>query len=254
MMRIIRLGMTLFFLFSYTTLSLAGVVVKNKNGSVAYFSSGKVKNVSPDNDVSTIFDVKDNLVTVINQNEKSYTTATVEQFSKAAQAMRDEAMAQMPPEQRTMMEQFMIQQKNKKAPKVTIKNLGSGGEIAGYPTSKYLVLADGKKYAEIYLSDKKLPMYQEMNLDQLWDFGEKFRKSTVSSLGMGGLKTVETDPAYRQLMRRGYPLKKVSYENGKPKISQQVVSVEKKSLPASEFRAPAGYKKLEVKAFFEQKK
>ncbi len=76
-------------------------------------------------------------MTLINRKEKTYTTTTVEEFGRTVKGMKDEAMAQLSPEQQKMMEQLWRSPKTGKAPKVAIKKLGSGGEIAGYPTSKY---------------------------------------------------------------------------------------------------------------------
>ncbi len=44
----------------------------------------------------------------------------------------------------------------------------------------------------------------------------------------------------------------MTYENGRPVITEQAVSVKKQPLADSEFEAPAGYKKLAPRAFFEQ--
>lgn len=251
-MRIFRIAMALIFLFTFATLSLAGVVVESGDGSTAYFSSGKVKNVPSGDDPVTIFNAKDSTLTLINRKEKTYTTTTVEEFARTVKGMKDEAMAQLSPEQQKMMEQFMAGPKNRKAPKVAIKKLGSGGEIAGYPTSKYLVTEDGRNYEELYLAGKDFPVSQEMDLDSLWNFSEKFSQSTAEGLGFGAGKSVEADPAYQQIMRSGFPLKTVSFANGGPEITDQVVSVTKRSLADSQFKAPAGYKKLTPRAFFEQ--
>ncbi len=71
-----------------------------------------------------------------------------------------------------------------------------------------LVTEDGRNYEELYLAGKDFPVSQEMDLNSFWNFSEKFSQGTAAGLGMGAGKSVEDDPAYRQLMRQ-----RLSFEN-----------------------------------------
>jgi hypothetical protein len=253
-MRIFSLVIIFFSLVIFTVTSFAGVVIESKDGDTTYFSSGKMKNVPRGKDATLIFDLNDSTMTIINKQERTYISSTVKEYCATIKAMSEEAMARISPEQKKQMEQFMAGPKNMKAPKVATQKLGNGGVIAGYATEKYLVMADGEKYEELYLSEKDLPASLGIDLKIFQAFNREFSACTAAAGGFGleNVKTVENDPAYQQLMQRGFPLKVVDYENGRPEVSELVVSVQKRSLPDSEFKVPAGYRKLDLRAFFQQ--
>ena len=66
---------------------------------------------------------------------------------------------------------------------------------------------------------------------------------------MGG-QAVEASPDYKNLMKSGWLLKSVSMEYGTPETIVDVVRIEEKQFPASEFKVPAGYDVKPLKSMF----
>jgi len=54
----------------------------------------------------------------------------------------------------------------------------------------------------------------------------------------------ENTPEYQKLWETGFELKSVRYEDGNPESETDVVQLEKKTIPESEFKAPSGYRQV----------
>ncbi|MFP4226865.1 MAG: DUF4412 domain-containing protein [Desulfobacterales bacterium] len=66
---------------------------------------------------------------------------------------------------------------------------------------------------------------------------------------MGG-QAVEAAPEYKKLMKSGWLLKSVELECGEAETIVDVVRIEEKKIPASEFEIPAGYEVKPLKSMF----
>jgi hypothetical protein len=108
----------------------------------------------------------------------------------SAMSQMQEALAEMPPEERALAEQMMQRQMPEAAPAPspsTINSLGSHGEIAGIACANYEVLRDGRKVRELCVSNwDDLEGGQETAaaLRKVAAFFEEMRKAFSGSGGM----------------------------------------------------------------------
>lgn len=206
----------------------AGLVMTYKDRSTVYYQDGKVAHKDKTPHWSAV-DARKGIITFINDSAKTYSSGTPEEMCKSFEKSMEQMMAQVPPEYRAMM--FG----DGKPPRVTIKNLGSGGKVAGYPTQKYEVTKNGKSYSVSYIStDKRLLNATGMKWSDMSKLGGAFD---------GCMSMDPTDPekteVYQKLMSKGIVLKE------KMSISEatEVTKIEIKKVAGSVFAVPKGYKK-----------
>jgi len=138
------------------------------------------------------------------------------------------------------------QKSGRDAPQVSVMKEGDGGVIAGYSTVKYKVLTDGKLYEEVWLtSDPAVMKDLESLFRTVMKKFEKclFRVATVTdSLPL----SVEESPEYKKIEQGGWQMRsKKNLGRGGP-VTYEVVKLDKKDIPASEFEVPPGYKKVPI--------
>lgn len=252
----------------------AGWVEVHKNGQKTFISHGKVKSVfrvEEGPEISYIIDTVSGQITMVNSDLKVYASGTPEDYCKGTKAfgeeIRDSVMSQLTPEQRQMMEEQMGAMQNMKpapqqniinrAPEVSIVNKGSGGIIAGHKTEKYTVLADGELYEELWIASD-ISLKKEIQANRMGGMykTEKRMSKCMGSMDMGmkGMNTNDpTDtPEYEKLIEEGWVLKAVMYmpgyfgEGNQSQTVTDIVKLEKRSIPDSEFKVPSGYRSLSV--------
>lgn len=226
-----------------------GWVISDDDGSTTYISGDWIRIEDPDEgSFSSIFNMESKSLIIISHQNESYADGTMSDYCNAIKAMTSGMMEGMTPEQREMMEAYMSKSQSGPPPSVKIEHLGSGGNIAGYNTEKYKVMVDGELYEEIWIS-------KEGDLKTLVEmFSEKVEPLTsemvkCSAVGINFEQDPEFSEAYKELQRSGMELKSMRYEYGTPIIGSSVNSIERKSIPASEFKPPAGYSKVEFGEF-----
>jgi hypothetical protein len=213
-----------------------GWVETDANGDITYISGDKVKSVSKEEVGWTIFDFKSNSMTMVNPEEKSYSRMTVDEYCSFISKM----MGGMTAEQRAMIEQMM---KKQKAPKVVVKKVGSGGKVAGYSSDMYSVVIDGSPRGKVWIStDGALNRDAGRIMKKIFAYTSKMKKCSSMGGGSGGF---EDTKAYQDLLKKGWVLKELM--DGK--VESEVVKLEKKRVPESEFMVPAGFTLKPLKDF-----
>jgi len=235
--------------------ALAGLKAVDKEGGITLISDGKFKHVSPEDGMSTISDSQKGTITIINEREKTYASGKPQDFCKgmkemmdSVREMMDAAMADIPPEQRAMMEEMMKQStptSPAKKPSVSIKKAGKGGKVAGWDTDKYEVFVDGKLYEELWLVTHSTILKELAKMD--FKIFQEFSSCAASQDG-GGYDP-ENSPEYIKLMQEGLEVKTVS-RGPVEQDSSDTVSLEKKDIPDSEFRVSADFRKVSIMEIF----
>ena len=216
--------------------AVAGVVMVDQNGDETLISTGRLKNTSEG--IIWILDGPRNQMIFINTEQNLYASGTPEEYCTSISALFDRMMKGVPEEQRKMMEQMMNKGKDASHPDVAVVKSGDGGTIAGHKTVKYRVLVNGAVYKEIWLtSDASLMQEYKPLIPAL-------KKFDACTAGLKMEPSPENSPEYQKLWEAGFELKSVSYEEGSPEPETDVVQLEKKAVPESEFRAPKGYKQV----------
>jgi len=259
-----------FFLFTVT--ANAGWVMEDSEGSTTYIGKDKIKSEYTNEGISIshIIDVNKGLITMVDKNRKIYGSGTPDEYCNATRSfgkeMQEQAMAGLSPEQRKMMEEQMkqLQQMSKSAPienmpkpVVSIKRTGSNDVIAGHKTDKYTVNVDGDKYQDIWIASD-ISMDDEMKklrLDKFQLMQKRMDKCMDASKEEMGMMADPLDsPEYKKLTEKGFVMKEVYHTGGfsgpAGDETTEVVRLEKKSISSSEFKIPAGYKKVPIKDLF----
>ena len=195
---------------------------------------------------------------VVNHDDKSYMvidqqalTAIGGQMSKAMQQM-EEAMKNVPPEQRAMMEKLMkgrmpAAMGNKTRAKTEVRNSGESGTENGYPVTRYQMFRDGVKTRELWVTDwKNVDGGNEARaaFDEMAAFFKQMMDA-FSSGPMGGFGAQFDDNPFEYMNKiDGFPVvTKELTGNGSVENETRLISSERRSLDAAEFEPPAGYKR-----------
>jgi hypothetical protein len=149
---------------------------------------------------------------------------------QAAMAQMQQRMAKMPPEQRAAMEQAMrgLSAAETTATATTqVTNTGETRTIGGYACAKYVATADGKPVLTAWAT-KDIPGFATLRADWL-----AYQKRLGSQPGTPGGNMGQ---AFAKI--DGFPM-----ETEMGDIKTEVTKVEARTIPASEFEVPAGFKK-----------
>ena len=200
-----------------------------------------------------ILDLNAETITQVNYQERSYMTAKVQEYAqmiqgamKGAMSAMEEAMNDIPPEQRQMMEQMMRSRMPQagsgpeacREPRIEMRKTGQDATIAGYKAVSYEMLADGKAASELWIA-KGITAWKELDPKKLERVMNELAKAAPRcgpahgrQAGMGG------DQAWK-LAGEGYPVKTVDRSGSGTTV--EVVKAESRAVPASEFQPPANF-------------
>ncbi|NIO16559.1 MAG: DUF4412 domain-containing protein [Deltaproteobacteria bacterium] len=235
----------------------AGVMLVDRSGSRTLISGGKFKEVSEEDAQTMIFDVNSGVLTIVDRERQAYSSGTVDEFCSEASGAIGAAMEGMSEEERAMVRQFMEMAKQKKPqapPDVRVTGTGSGGEIAGLPTTKYRVEVNGALFEEIWLTDDEAILKEFRSLSKLADMTSKMAGCTLGEAGLDVSSSPYATPQFRELFTKGYPLKMRSYGEGSVSDQEEVVEVRKEAIPDSEFDPPGGYRKISFGEMLQQER
>ncbi len=131
-----------------------------------------------------------------------------------------------------------------KPPQVTVERTADRATIAGLSARKYRVLADGQPYEDIWLASDTA-LLQEFQLAKAPDSYARMAGCQVGAQPAGATPhaAVAESQEYRQLYAEGWPVRIVSYGRGSAETMTEVVKVERRDVPESEFTPPAGFRK-----------
>jgi GLPGLI family protein len=227
----------------YWEATRSGSLIGDSSETVKYSYAAKMfKVVNGENRNATILRLDKDVMIMLNPKEKTYwemTFADMEKAAKKAGGQMDQKMAElqeklkdMPEEQRKMVEQMMGNKMlgAKKEPKLEVVKSGDTRQISGYTCTKYVVNQDGKELLTVWVT-KDVKGFETIRKDM-----DVFRERMTAMNPMmrkgftEGLKSIDGFPIETDM---GTTMKEV------------VTKVERKSIPASEFEVPEGYKKVE---------
>jgi len=196
--------------------------------SVEYFSHNAIKTTSTDGNDTIIRLDSEKFITIDNK-KKTYSEMTFKQmWDMLNQA--GAALGKMPAEQMEAMKKMM----GSTDTAFSVTKTGTGEQIAGYATDKYLL--KGPMEMDIWSApDLKIPSayYDAMKFqaaaNPMFDMKKMFEE--MKKIGGMPLKTVMTIKMMGNAMT----------------TTKTVTSIEKGAIPASVFEVPAGYKLVEAK-------
>lgn len=190
------------------------------------------------------------LIWIINEGKKSYiemdkkTMDAMGQQMSLAMKQMEERMAQMPPEQRKMMENMMkgrVPQAHKYA-KTTVKKRGKRDKINGYRCRWYDVLRDGRRIREMCVSKLKDIGIKKKTFDVFKDMA-RFYSGLFESMKSNPMFRMEENPFEEFEKMDGYPILTRKYKGAVIVGETAFKAVEHKRFKKSLFKVPAGYTK-----------
>ena len=111
--------------------------------------------------------------------------------------------------------------------------------IAGWPTRKYRVLADGALHEELWLT-ADASVARELAAGRT---AETLGRMMGCLLGAQPGTGVESSAEYRQLYAQGWPLRSVYYGRGGASGASTVIKAERLDIAEREFALPSGYRR-----------
>ncbi len=237
----------------------AGLVIKERiqteNGMetiLTYIEGDMVKNVMSDG-TYVIIDLTKREMIEVNPAKRQYSVIKIDEIKKEmdqAMSKMKEQLAGLPPEQRAMIEQMMGEMMGSKAApgSVTVKKTGQHAKVAGFRADQYRIMQNGKPVMEVWLSPDLLKyMKKEMDSAKIKAF-ERAMDSLDEMLSMMPMGSDNVFKKMKELEKKGHIVKEVDLsDHGKPTVVSQVVAVQRRSIPRSEFLVPSGYKKVSWK-------
>jgi hypothetical protein len=186
------------------------------------------------------------LLWIVNEKEKTYSEMTRQDIENMAKKMNDamkkmqEQMASLPPDQRAMMEKMMGSMPGMGGPKqIRFKKIGAG-KVGAWACDKYEVVGDGKKMLEACQAAPKTLGIDEAEVNAMRDLAKPFEQFARNMEGLA--------PLLMQDAPTGFPVRTVSFQDGKA-VSESVVKEAKNSaLAASLFEIPKGLTKQAMPA------
>jgi hypothetical protein len=162
---------------------------------------------------------------------------------RAAKLNEDLRLKDLSPEQRKMVLEYrnsLSQQKNSAVEKklqIEVKKTRKKAVIAGKPTQKFQVWVQGKLKEDLWIYEK-IKLNAEIDL-------KKYVELMEAMSGPGNAKFYESSPEYMNLLEHGYSLKTIKYEEEGSRTTE-VIQIEQKTIPDSEFQIPADYQRVDI--------
>lgn len=203
-----------------------------------YLTADKMKTMDAEGEI-VILRLDKGLMWNIDRNEKKYTEITFEEMRQMAQqAMKimEDTLAELSPEEKEQMEQYMPQLSTLKRPEIKIEKTGKTKDISGYKCELIIVSSDTTK-SEMWVTD-------QLQYDK---DAKKFLESISATFSdIASLREQAT--MYQSLIKiEGFPMEtKITTTVGPRSFSSvsTVTTVENKKIKDSEFDLPLGLTKI----------
>lgn len=193
---------------------------------------------------------------MLNHKDKSYTVmdeAVLEEMSaqmSAAMQEMEKQLAQVPPEQRAMVEQMMKGQMQGMMPKQSAMppprvDVGKSSTWKSYSCVKYSVYSGGEKSEEICAAALDSIEGSEEIMGAFRKMAKVVKKMAESLPGPFGGGMAQ-NPMIMMAQIDGFPVHTVQFEKGAVSQEISLESVTEHTLDESMFAAPADYKKQDL--------
>lgn len=214
----------------------AGWIMQEKEGDQTLISKGRLRSSS--DSIAWVLDGPGSKLIFWDERAKTYATGTVEEYCAAATAVVEQALKNLPEEQRQTLQQMMKKDAAESRHAVGVTATGDGGTVAGLKTTKYTITVENELYEYIWLASDSDLLAEFKPLKPL------LRKFSSCGNPMGTEFIPENSPEYLQLMERGVEVKSIVYTDGSPETVVDVVKMEKKDIPEAVFSVPSGYRQI----------
>ncbi len=196
---------------------------------------------------------------VVDHGDKTYrvidqqTMAEIAGQVNSAMSQIEEALKNVPEDQRAMVEQMMKQRMPQAAaprrPAAQLRRTGERATHAGYPCVKYEVLRDGRKIREMWVTDWSNVEGGTEAVDAFEGMAEFFQEllDSIPDFGGGSGSPMDDNPFVHMRDIGGFPVVTREFdEDGSLESESTLRSSQRRTLDPAEFEPPAGYKRREM--------
>ncbi|MBX7148765.1 DUF4412 domain-containing protein [bacterium] len=251
-----------FLTFLFCTNALAGVMLASTESTVG--SKGIESRIYLDNvgmraetngDTVVIFRKDKGVLWILNNADKTYVeldkntmTAMTAKMNEAMKMMQDK-MAKMSVAERAQMEKAMAENNiplpNQAPPKMTYTKAGRKEVLGNWTADVYEGSRNGIKVNEIWTIDVGTSGVGVSETAVIADY-VKFMKDFLKDMNLGGFTDFVGPGLVSNESYQGFPVKTLAFENGKTTAETQITSIQKQSIPSTQFEIPAGYTKAQA--------
>ncbi len=199
----------------------AGLVLQSREGETLI---SRERIAMPADEVKMVLDGREKTYLMINPREKLYAQGPLTEYCEMFEKLR-EALAEMMQDGAATPAQ---------PARYAVEALGRGDPVSGFAVNGYRILKNGEPEADLWVATGK-----EIERETL-DLGKIVADFMSCVTGSGGAIL-----AYREVFRKGVPVRQVSYEDGRPsEDGAPVTAIEVRDVPDSAFEPPAGYREV----------
>jgi len=240
------------------------------DGTTTYLGKEKVKSVFENAGGSFwhIIDADKQLITMVDPGQKIYGSGTPDDFCNTIKSfsddMKEQAMAGLSPDQRKIMEEQMKQYEEmmKSSPppkkpvafKSSIKRTKVGEVIANHKTDRYTVTVYGEEYQDVWIATEISMLKEEkkLNLHKVYSMQKKMDSCMDGSHADMSMMADPLESAeYKKITENRLVMREITYAGGFAQdggdTSTDIIKLERKNIPKSEFSIPSGFKKVAIK-------
>ena len=217
--------------------AFAGFVFVDESGDQTLLTTRHIK-ISPTSPDAPAFmlDMTRARLWVADPGRRTFWEGTIDEYCTNVKGLEEQGL---PPAERERLQALM-----KGGPagrvRVTVERTAHTETIAGWPTRKYRVLADGRLHEELWLTSD-VTVARELEGARVSDtFGRMMGCMLGAQPGAG----VENTAEYRQLYAHGWPLKSVYYGGGGASGTSTVIKAERREIAERDFATPPGYRRV----------
>jgi len=205
-----------------------------------------------------IFDLKNNLFFVFNMQHKIYWSGSLNEYKQRIKDVLNlqmqQTIKQLPKDKQDNAKkvyQIMILEMEKSwaTPKdkikwlIEIKPFQERQSFSQFQAERYEVWVDGSLRQEVWLSE-------QVNIAQDIDF-EKYNELIKTLKGSYSDFAFQQTPEYSSLYKKGLIFKTVEYQQGET-LTVEILSIERKNIPKTEFQPPVDYKRVDLMEISQQ--
>jgi hypothetical protein len=209
-----------------------------------YLEAGKLRidtKSSEGEETVLLYDQSKAVVWVIDPPARTYVEITPAQVEELRQRL-DEAskqmeaqLAELPPEQRALIEEMMKQQLGRSGT-VTVQEVGTEEKVNGFVCTRYQVLTDGERTAELWAAPHEQLQLRHEEYETFRALGQFFK-------ALGQSAPVRTGWLPGEHQAEGVPVRRLTYAGSRLIAEGQVTKAERRTLEPSLFVLPSGLKK-----------
>lgn len=193
---------------------------------------------------------------VVDHEDRSYhvmdeeTLGQIADQVNSAMTQMQEALKNVPEDQRAMVEQMMKQRmpaETPKRPETELRKTGERGDKNGYPCVKYEVLRGGQKLRELWVTDWSNVEGGKDVVDTFEDMADFFREMLDSMPEFGQGSAVEGSPFEHMKELGGFPVVTREFDDdGSLEGESALRSAKRQAIDPAAFEPPSGYTRREM--------